>query len=147
MSDFVAGRCGRLFPVYGIGYGQNRWCGPGAVCPHCKRILELEAWQRAMIEKVADEHLPAYREQGDKMVALEIRNEKLKAELAALREKVRWRRVGDGELPEKSGHVLVWGGLHGETGRHRWSAHYSNWLDDTLWMQLPEGPKSEGPEE
>ena len=100
MSDFVAGKCGRLFPVYGIGCGQNRWCGPGAACPHCKKILELEEGKKnaETRKRIAERQVIELKEgiRGrDEEVIPDIESERdskeayiieLEADLAALRE-------------------------------------------------------------
>jgi len=50
MSDFVAGQCGRQIGQEGV---YRVCCGDsGYVCPHCKRILELESALRCCIEEV-----------------------------------------------------------------------------------------------
>ena len=65
--------------------------GTPAYCSIC-RIFELEAERdklkkdiQFMVQKAADKHLPAYREQGEKILQLEIENEKLNKENAGLR--------------------------------------------------------------
>ena len=58
--------------------------------PYCSicRIIELEAERdklkkdiQLMVQKAADKHLPAYREQGQKMLKLQRENERLWREL------------------------------------------------------------------
>lgn len=54
------------------------------------RILKGDSDMQFMVEKIADDTLPAYREQGEKMLMLAMENERLTAELERSKSDAGW---------------------------------------------------------
>lgn len=82
--------------------------------------------------------------------ALQRRIDELTAELAALREQVRWRKYPD-EMPKRDGFYLVLENVNQVAGYYHWCKQFG-WNTDrgriniqsvTHWMPLPQPPEGE----